>query len=541
MITLSNLSMLFGSKLLFDDVNLLLTPGNRYGLVGANGSGKTTFLKILGGQEEPTLGEISISKYTRVGWMQQDQYRYENDLILEVVLQGKEDLWKALEEKGTLLRKTNITSEEGMRLAELEEVIADNGGYTAEAFAHEILVGLGIHEDYHLEPLSVLSGGYKLRVLLAQALFNNPDVLLLDEPTNHLDIMTIAWLENYLRKDFRGLLLFISHDHDFLNNLSTHILDIDYGEITLYTDHFDRFLLQKEAKKGQLEAEKATAEKRIAHLKSFVDRFRAKATKARQAQSKLKQMERIEIPEVQDSSRKSPHFAFKQQRSSGKDVLEVEKISKRFEEKAVLKNVSFKVKRGEKIAILGPNGVGKSTLLKILTNHLTADQGFFGWGYEAHVAYFAQDHHEQLEGKKNLLEWLEEKAPDETTQRLRGVLGQMLFTQDDAFKTISTLSGGEAARLLIASIMLAQPNVIILDEPTNHLDLEAREALADALNSFAGTVLFVSHDRHFVSKIATRILALNPQGFKDHPGTFSEYLQKVGDDYLSREWLKGRD
>lgn len=540
MITLSNLSMLFGSRLLFDDVNLLLTPGNRYGLVGANGSGKTTFLKILGGQEEATLGEISLSKYTRVGWMQQDQYKYENDLILEVVLQGKEPLWKALEEKGNLIKKNEITPEEGMRLAELEEIIADNDGYTAEAVAHEILVGLGIHEDYHLEPLSVLSGGYKLRVLLAQALFNNPDVLLLDEPTNHLDIVTIGWLEAYLCKDFKGLLLFISHDHDFLNNLSTHILDIDYGEISLYTGNFDQFLVQKEAKKEQIEAEKATAEKRIAHLQSFVDRFRAKATKARQAQSKLKQIEKIEVPEIQDSSRRAPHFAFKQQRPSGKDVLEVEKISKRFEENQVLKNVSFKVKRGEKVAILGPNGVGKSTLLKILTDHLKADEGRFVWGYETHVSYFAQDHHEQLEGRQNLLNWLEEQAPDEITQRLRGALGQMLFTQDDAFKSISSLSGGEAARLLMASIMLAQPNVIILDEPTNHLDLEAREALAAALHAFPGTVLFVSHDRHFVSKVANRILALSPKGLKDYPGSFAEYLHKVGDDYLSREWLKGR-
>jgi len=540
MITISNLSMLFGSRLLFDDVNLLLTPGNRYGLVGANGSGKTTFLKILGGQEEATLGEISLSKYTRVGWMQQDQYKYENDLILEVVLQGKESLWKALEEKGNLLKKDQITAEEGMRLAELEEIIADNEGYTAEAVAHEILGGLGIHEDYHLEPLSVLSGGYKLRVLLAQALFNNPDVLLLDEPTNHLDIVTIGWLENYLRKDFKGLLLFISHDHDFLNNLSTHILDIDYGEIILYTGNFDQFLVQKQAKKEQIEAEKATAEKRIAHLQSFVDRFRAKATKARQAQSKLKQIERIEIPEIQDSSRRAPHFAFKQQRPSGKEVLEVEKVSKRFEENQVLKNVSFKVKRGEKVAILGPNGVGKSTLLKILTNHLKADEGQFIWGYETHVSYFAQDHHEQLEGRQTLLNWLEEQAPDEVTQRLRGALGQMLFTQDDAFKSISSLSGGEAARLLMASIILAQPNVIVLDEPTNHLDLEAREALASALHSFPGTVLFVSHDRHFVSKVANRILALSPKGLKDYPGNFAEYLHKVGDDYLSREWLKGR-
>lgn len=540
MITLSNLSMLFGSRLLFDDVNLLLTPGNRYGLVGANGSGKTTFLKILGGQEEATLGEISLSKYTRVGWMQQDQYKYENDLILEVVLQGKEPLWKALEEKGNLIKKNEITPEEGMRLAELEEIIADNDGYTAEAVAHEILVGLGIHEDYHLEPLSVLSGGYKLRVLLAQALFNNPDVLLLDEPTNHLDIVTIGWLEAYLRKDFKGLLLFISHDHYFLNNLSTHILDIDYGEISLYTGNFDQLLVQKEAKKEQIEAEKATAEKRIAHLQSFVDRFRAKATKARQAQSKLKQIEKIEVPEIQDSSRRAPHFAFKQQRPSGKDVLEVEKISKRFEENQVLKNVSFKVKRGEKVAILGPNGVGKSTLLKILTDHLKADEGRFVWGYETHVSYFAQDHHEQLEGRQNLLNWLEEQAPDEITQRLRGALGQMLFTQDDAFKSISSLSGGEAARLLMASIMLAQPNVIILDEPTNHLDLEAREALAAALHAFPGTVLFVSHDRHFVSKVANRILALSPKGLKDYPGSFAEYLHKVGDDYLSREWLKGR-
>lgn len=534
--------MHYGAKLLFNEVDLNLLKGNRYGLVGANGTGKSTFLRLLAGEDTPSLGEITIAKQASVGFLKQDQFRYENNTVLEVVLQGKPKLWQALQEKEALLNEGTLTEKSGLRLAALEEIIFHQEGYTAETFIQTLLVGLGIETGYHLRPLNALSGGFKLRALLAQALFEQPDILLLDEPTNHLDIMSIAWLENYLKTQFKGVLLFISHDYGFLNNLSTHVLDIDYGEVREYPGNYDHFIQEKHLRVEQKLRERQYIENKIEHMRAFVERFKAKASKAKQAKSREKMIDRLEMPDIKKSSRVSPHFIFKQKRPAGKQVLTVKGISKSFldgeSKKTVLKNVSFSVQRGEKVAIIGHNGVGKSTLLKILLDQHTPDVGEYAWGYETHIAYFAQDHHETLKTNVQVLDWLsEERQSDNTREAIRRALGQMLFTQDDIGKSVLTLSGGEAARLLLANMMLQNPNILILDEPTNHLDLESREAMASALSQFEGTVMLVSHDRHFVSSIATRILALTEKGITDFQGSYTEYLARYGEDYLNKIWL----
>lgn len=540
MITVVRLSMLYGIRLLFDDVNLNLIGNNRYGLVGANGTGKSTFLRLLAGDETPSLGDITVAKRAKVGWLRQDQFQYEVETPVEVVLQGKLNLWEALQEKERILSAAIFDEKSGYRLGELEEIILNEGGYTAEALAETLLTGLGVKQEYHRRPLNLLSGGYKLRVLLAQSLFANPDVLLLDEPTNHLDIMTIAWLEHYLKSEYKGVLIFISHDHNFLNNLSTHVLDIDYGEIREYVGNYDYYLKEKQQIIERKLSEKKYLENKLAHMQAFVDRFRASAARSRQAMAREKAMEKIELPDIKQSSRVAPNFAFKQKRPSGKTVLTVNQLEKSFDDRKVLNHVKFSVKRGEKVAIIGHNGIGKSTLLKILMNQYLADAGTFEWGYETQLGYFAQDHHDQLNPKMNILEWLtEQRSGEVTSDGIRKMLGQMLFSQDDVYKNIGNISGGEAARLLFANIMLQQSNVLILDEPTNHLDIDAREALSLGLQRFEGSIIFVSHDRHFVSEIATRVIALTEKGILDFLGNYEEYLAKYGDDYLSLEFLSG--
>ena len=441
-----------------------------------------------------------------------------------------------MQEKDQLIERDIWDDESGCRIAELEHIIMDNDGYVAEIFAEELLVGLGIKKELHYQPLSTLSGGYKLRVLLAQALFNNPDILLLDEPTNHLDIMSIYWLEGYLKEKFKGVLVFISHDVTFLNNVSTHTLDIDYGEVRQYTGNYNSFVTQKQDIIEQKQHTLMSAEKKIAQLQTFVDKFRA-GTRSTQAASKAKQIDRIELPDIHKSSRVSPYFLFKQKRPSGKTVIKVDEIFKNYEEKRVLSKVSFTVNRGDKIIIIGPNGIGKSTLLKILLDRVKADSGTYEWGYEPQIGYFAQDHHELLHESMSVLEWLTRQAPEEVDNTIRSTLGKVLFRQDDANKNILTLSGGEGARLLIAKIMLDQGNVLVMDEPTNHLDIESKEALRDSLVKYEGTLLLVSHDRDFASHIATRVIAMSERGIIDFKGSYVEYLERYGKDYLSSQWV----
>ncbi len=533
MLTINNVAFLYGARLLFADVNFNLNAKQRFGLVGGNGAGKSTFLKLIAGEEEPSTGEINIAKKARVGWLKQDQFRYEDVSIINTVIAGNNTLWEAICEKEEILKNELFDDAAGYRLGDLEHIIMDNGGYEAESIAAELLVGLGIKTEYHHQTLSTLSGGYKLRVLLAQSLFDNPDLLLLDEPTNHLDINSIYWLENYLKDNFSGALMFISHDLTFLNNLATHVLDIDYGEINLYTGNYDSFVKQKKEMMAQKERELAYLEKKIAHMTAIIDKFRA-GTRAKQAKSKEKQVEKIELPDIKKSSRISPYFHFNQKRPSGKLVLNIKNISKNFTEKQVLNKVSFSVSRGDKVIIIGPNGVGKSTLLKILLEQISPSEGEFEWGFETHKSYFAQDHHEQLNYSTTLFEWICNSLPNEPTSKLRNVLGQLLFKQDDVHKNILNISGGEGARLLLAKIMVEESNCLILDEPTNHLDIEAKDALKEALIKFPGTLIMVTHDRDFASSIATRIISINEKKIIDYKGTYNEYLDKYGQDYFRK-------
>jgi ATPase subunit of ABC transporter with duplicated ATPase domains len=422
------------------------------------------------------------------------------------------------------------------RYAELEDLILRHDGYTLESRAGEVLEGLGIPTEVHRLPMSTLSGGFKLRVLLAQVLASEPDVLLLDEPTNHLDILSIRWLEKFLVDTYKGTAVVISHDHRFLDNICTHIVDVDYETMILYPGNYTAFT---EAKIGNRERKEAEIEKReaeIARHKEFIDRFKAKATKARQAQSKVKMMEKIVIERLPQTSRRYPTFKFKQGRPSGRQVLAVEGISKAYGDKQVLKDVSLTVERGDRMAIIGPNGIGKSTLLKIAMGEVEADAGKVDWGYETWRGYFSQDHHELPKGSKQTVEaWLWEAVPGEVIGFVRGNLGMVLFSGDDVKKPIGSLSGGEAARLVFCKLSVTKPNVLILDEPTNHLDLEAIEALVEGLREYDGTLIFVSHDRWFVSQLANRILEISPKGIQDFKGTYEEYLDRLGDDHLDAE------
>ncbi|HQP34120.1 MAG TPA: ABC-F family ATP-binding cassette domain-containing protein [Polyangiaceae bacterium] len=531
MIGISNLGHAFGDRTLFAEATFSLNAGSRYGLVGANGSGKTTFLRIVAGDEPPTEGTVAIARSSRVAFLRQDRFLDESRLVLDLAMMGDARTWEALTEQRGIAEGRGDPE----RLHDLEDVLRANDGYTLEARASAILEGLGIPTASHRKPLSTLSGGFKLRVLLAQVLLGGPDVLLLDEPTNHLDILSIRWLEKFLVA-YKGCAIVISHDQRFLDNIATHILDVDYGTLTLYTGNYSAFAIEKEATLDRKEAERAQQEKVIADKKAFVERFRYKATKARQAQSRLKQLEKIEVVELAQSSRRAPVLRFDPLRQSGRDVLEVRGLCKSYGAHEVLRGVSAELRRGDKLAIIGPNGLGKSTLLKILTDNLQADAGTVTWGHEVRTGYFPQDHREVLDGtRRTPFEFLSEVVPLETPNFIRGHLGKVLLSGADVDKDIMALSGGESARLLFAKLAVERPNVLILDEPTNHLDIESIRALVTALRAFEGTVVFVSHDRYFVSELATRILELTPSGPRDYPGTYAEYLAQLGDDHLDAD------
>jgi ATPase subunit of ABC transporter with duplicated ATPase domains len=536
MISVSNLEKGFGDRILFADASFQLNPGERYGIVGANGSGKTTLLGILTGDLPASGGTVSVPKSLRLGVLRQDQFLYEDQTVLSVALMGNAELWKAMVEKEEILARAHEHFDAD-RFSELEETVQRHDGYTAEARAAAILEGLGLPAETHHKPLSTLSGGFKLRVLLAQVLAGAPDVLLLDEPTNHLDILSIRWLEKFLH-DFEGPVAVISHDHRFLDNVSTYILDVDYQTVTLYRGNYSSFLEQKVEDRERREKEIEGRQKEIAHHQKFVDKFKAKASKARQAQSKLRMIERKQedLEELPGSSRRYPKFRFVQRRESGKEVLRVKGIRKAFGDKEVLPGVDLQVNRGDRLVIMGPNGIGKSTLLKIVMGDLQPDAGTVEWGYETHPGYFAQDHHEQLgESDRTAEEWLWDFCPGKDRGFVRGHLGMMLFSGSDGEKRLSALSGGEAARLVFSRLALEQPNVLVLDEPTNHLDLESIEALVAGLRSYEGTLVLVSHDRWFVSQLATRVLEISPAGIRDYHGTYEEYVHDCGDDHLDAD------
>jgi ATPase subunit of ABC transporter with duplicated ATPase domains len=527
MISTHRLAKTFGGRTLFADVSLELNAGMRYGLVGANGSGKTTLLNILAGDDAASDGSYSLPRDCRVGILRQDRFHHDAATILDVAQSGDERVWAALE-----AQRQATEAGDAIRAAEMEETIRVNDGYTLEARTSHILEGLGIPQASHRMPLGTLSGGFKLRVLLAQVLVGGQDLMLLDEPTNHLDILSIRWLEKFLAA-YRGCAVVISHDQRFLDNVATHILDIDYETITTYTGGYTAFEAEKTAIRQRKEAEIERAQEAIAHKRAFVERFGSKATKASQAQSRLKQIEKIEVEQLAPSSRRSPRFHFEPRRPSGRDVVTVENVSKSFGDHAVLRDISLVVRRKERLAVIGPNGLGKSTLLRILMGKMTADAGTVTWGHETYPGYFAQDHREVLQDEDaRAVDVLWAVRPQESTAFVRGHLGRVLFSGDDVEKRVGSLSGGEAARLVFACLAADSPNVLVLDEPTNHLDIEAIHALVHALRDFDGTVLFVSHDRWFVSSLATRILELTPDGLRDFPGTYDEYIAQCGDDHL---------
>jgi ATPase subunit of ABC transporter with duplicated ATPase domains len=544
MIATTNLAKEYGARVLFADVSLQLNPGSRYGLVGANGSGKSTLLRILSGDESASEGSVTIAKRARVGVLRQDRFLDDQAIILDLAMRGDAVVSEALAEQRRITEGGIGADDAGgvdagmadaHRLAELEDLIAAHDGYTLEARASEVLEGLAIPTRLHHQPLSSLSGGFKLRVLLAQVLVGGVDLLLLDEPTNHLDILTIRWLEKFLA-GYAGCALIVSHDQRFLDNVTSHTLDVDYGTVTLYTGNYSAAVVEKQAERTRKETGVARAEDEIARKRAFVDRFGAKNTKASQAQSRLKQIARIEVEELAPTSRRAPHLRVTPERPSGRDVLELTGVSKSYGDNRVLTDVSLMVRRGERVGIIGPNGLGKSTLLRIVVERLGADSGQVRWGHEVRVGYFPQDHRELLDDPDATpLEILSAMCPAESPTYVRGQLGRVLFSGEEVDKRIGLLSGGEAARLIFAQLAVQKPNVLVLDEPTNHLDLEAIQALSEALKSYAGTVIFVSHDRWFVSELATRIVELTPEGPRDFPGTYAEYLARCGDDHLDAD------
>ena len=532
MITLNQLTKSHGARTLFRDVSIQFNPGKRYGIVGANGSGKSTILRIISKEEEPSSGTVSVPKKARIGVLEQDHFRYEDERIIDVVMMGNQKLWAAMVEKEVLLANAHEHFDAD-RYTVLEDIILGNDGYGLEARAGEMLEGLNIPTAQHREKMSTLSGGFKLRVLLAQTLASQPEILLLDEPTNHLDILSIAWLEGFLR-DYPGTVLVVSHDRRFLDAICTHIVDVDYERAMLYTGNYTSFEAAKALDREQMEARISKQEQEIADHKAFIDRFKAKASKARQANSKMKQMEKIEIEELPQSSRQYPLFRFTPRRASGKEVLKVKGISKTFDE-PVLDEVSFTVFRDDRLAIIGPNGIGKSTLLKIAMGELAPDEGSVEWGHETYPGYFSQGH-EELENTpdQSILDWLWVYASDKGGGFVRGKLAEVLFSRDEVFKKIENLSGGEAARLIFSKLNVTEPNILILDEPTNHLDLEGIEALVEGLKSYEGTILFVSHDRWFVSQLATRVLEITPDGVDDFRGSYEDFMAHKSIDHLQR-------
>ena len=536
MISVSGLTKHYGDRTLFADASFQLNSGERYGLVGANGSGKTTLLNIMTGQDEPSAGSVSIPSRARLGVLRQDQFLYENETILNVALMGNMELWEAMVEHHALLANAHEHFDAD-RYSVVEETINRHDGYSAEARAATILEGLGLPAIVHHNPLSTLSGGFKLRVLLAQVLASSPDALLLDEPTNHLDILSIRWLEGFIR-EFAGPVVVISHDHQFLDGVATHIMDVDYQQVTVYRGNYTAFEELKLSDRERKEKEIASQQKEIAQSMEFVERFKAKASKARQAQSKLKMVEKKQeqMQELPQSSRRYPKFRLKEYRHSGRDVLTVKNITKSYGDKQVLHGVDLAVRRGDRLAIMGPNGIGKSTLLKIIMGETEADGGTVEWGYETYPGYFAQDHHEGLQNQNMTAEqWITQFCSDKGIGYVRGEMAMTLFTGDDPKKQLSSLSGGEAARLVFTRLAIEKPNVLVLDEPTNHLDLESISALVEGLKAYTGTLIVVSHDRWFIGQLATRIVDIEPEGVRDYAGTYEEYVAFCGTDRLDAE------
>jgi ATPase subunit of ABC transporter with duplicated ATPase domains len=525
-IQVQEVTKVYGLKKLFIDVSVNFSSGRRYGITGPNGAGKSTFLKILSGELEPDAGSVHRPK--RTGVLKQDHFAYESWRVLDVVISGNQSLWEALEEKQTLLAQATHSDAEGVRLGEIECVIAEENGYSAEADAGELLSGLGIPESDHEKCMSELPGGRRLRVLLAQALFGSPDALLLDEPTNNLDIDSIRWLERFLQA-YRGVLLTVSHDRRFLNQICSHIADIDYETIIVYTGAYDDMVSTKGQVRGKIEQENADRSKKVEQLQDFVARFGA-GTRATQVQSRKKQIQRLTLTDLKRSNIERPFIQFQVKKPSSKQTLVIEGLTKRWPGVTVCNRFRAVVTKGEKIAIIGRSGVGKTTLCKMLMEELKPDAGHVEWGSQTFRGYFPQDHREGIASGTTVTEWLHSFDPNANLQEIRGLLGRMLFKGEEGMKPTDALSGGEAVRLIFSKLMLMKDNVLILDEPTNHLDLESIIALGDGLTKYEGTTFVVTHDRDLISTFATRIFAYTSEGLVDWQGNYDDYLERHGGD-----------
>jgi ATPase subunit of ABC transporter with duplicated ATPase domains len=528
LISAANLSIQFGAKPLFENVSATFGNGNRYGLIGANGSGKSTLMKILAGELEPSSGNVSVEPDARLGQLSQDQFAYEEYRVLDVVVMGYEKFWEVSQERDRLYSLPEMSDEEGVQVANLEVEFAEMDGYSAESRAGELLEDIGIPVSQHHGVMSAVAPGWKLRVLLAQALFSDPDVLLLDEPTNNLDINTIRWLEDFLGSK-KSTMIIISHDRHFLNSVCTHMADLDYGKVQLFPGNYDEYMTAATQARERMYTDNAKKKVKMAELQAFVSRFSANASKARQATSRAKQLEKIKLEDIKPSSRVSPYIRFEQEKPLRRLAVEATAMSKGFDEEQLFKNLDLTIDAGSRVAILGQNGIGKTTLLRSLLKEIDVDSGNVKWAENAKLGYFAQDNTPEFQENINLFDWMSQWQPKGAPEELlRATLGRMLFSKEDSEKSVKVVSGGEQRRLMFGKLTLQSPNVIVMDEPTNHLDMESIEALNLALENYPGTLIFVSHDRDFVSSLATRIIDMTPEKIVDFGGTYEEYLRSQG-------------
>ena len=528
MISTSGITMQFGDKPLFENISVKFGDGNRYGLIGANGCGKSTLMKILGGDLEPTSGHVSIDAHERLGKLRQDHFAFETFTLLDTVMMGYEKLWRIKQERDALYALPELSEEDGMRAGDLESQFADLDGYSAEANASELLLSMGIPLESHDGLMSAIAPGWKLRVLLAQALFGDPEIILLDEPTNNLDINAIRWLESVINER-ESTMIIISHDRHFLNSVCTHMADLDYGELRIYPGNYDEYMTAATQAREKLLSENAKKKAQIAELQSFVSRFSANASKSSQATSRAKQIEKIKLDEVKPSSRVNPFIRFTQDKKLYRIALELKGLGKGFDGQPLFENFDLMVPVGERVAVIGPNGIGKTTLLRCLAGDLEPDAGIVKWSENVNLGYYAQDHSSDFEEDISLFDWMAQwKKEEHGEQEIRGNLGRMLFSQNEIKKSVKALSGGEQGRMLFGKFMFRNPNVLLLDEPTNHMDMEFIESLNTALEHYPGTLIFVSHDREFVASIATRIIELTPEGIVDYHGSYEEYLSSQG-------------
>lgn len=525
MISTSGLSLQYGGRALFEKVSIKFLAGNCYGLIGANGSGKSTFLKILAGEIEPTKGEVCITPGERLAVLKQNHYEFDEFPVLQTVIMGHRRLFAIMEEKDTLYAKPDFSEADGMKISDLESEFVELNGWDAESDAAKLLNGLGIAEEFHDKKMGELNDNLKVRVLLAQALFGNPDILLLDEPTNHLDLASITWLENFLY-NFENTVIVVSHDRHFLNKVCTHIADIDYNKIQLYVGNYDFWYESSQLALKQIKDANKKVEAKMKELQEFVQRFSANASKSKQATSRKKQLESLTLEDIKPSSRKYPFIDFKPDREAGNELLEIKNLTKSIGGELILDGINLKVLKGDKIAFVGSDGLAATALFQVLMGELTPDSGMFNWGITTSQAYFPKDNAEYFNGVDlSLVDWLRQFSKDQTETFLRGWLGRMLFSGDEALKKSSVLSGGEKVRCMLARMMLSGANVLLLDEPTNHLDLESITALNNGLFNYKGTLLFTSHDHQFVQTIANRIIEITPEGIIDQRISYDEYLE----------------